>query len=524
MKKIYLFMTALVISMLSLSAQEQVITDENLPEGTRLENYAKEYETYDFMGSKAYLAKKNGAVVEMLETEDALYLKNPISAFLKNTWMKLTKTDNGELIFDQQLIYENKEYNETAYICKLVPVIDEWGGDSFAPDSIDSTIKFVWRNDSLIMQEDCKIGIYYYYTYDDGSSSGYYDGGFETNVKIGKFTDTAVTFDEQETQTYFMDFLPYTYSDTPESKVVNVKIDGNKVYLGNIPGAGANAYVEGELADNNTVTFKSGPYIGINGTSGVYTYFYAIKLVEMEDGAGETIFKEFKDETIVFTYDPETKALKSSGMFAISCGNLTLDVIDGISFIEPSLELFNEVAAIPADPVITFNMSDDFGHYMNVDMPLTDVDGKKLNINKMFFNIFLDNTIIDLADYDSYVGESMVDIPYSISCDAIYGYGASYYIFFNADKTPAFEKMGVQAIYLGGNETKKSSIVYTDGTTVPWDDSAVNGVKGDKVAEKIVYTDLAGRRVVEPQNGIYIKTVKYTDGSCENTKVLVRNK
>ncbi len=50
----------------------------------------------------------------------------------------------------------------------------------------------------------------------------------------------------------------------------------------------------------------------------------------------------------------------------------------------------------------------------------------------------------------------------------------------------------------------------------------------DKITNKenlsVDYYNLQGIRVADPQNGIYIKTVKYTDGSCENTKVLVRNK
>ena len=51
--------------------------------------------------------------------------------------------------------------------------------------------------------------------------------------------------------------------------------------------------------------------------------------------------------------------------------------------------------------------------------------------------------------------------------------------------------------------------------------SAVNEIsENDKVVESTLYYDLTGRMVNNPSSGIYVKVVRYTDGSQRSFKVL----
>jgi hypothetical protein len=44
--------------------------------------------------------------------------------------------------------------------------------------------------------------------------------------------------------------------------------------------------------------------------------------------------------------------------------------------------------------------------------------------------------------------------------------------------------------------------------------------ENDKVVESTLYYDLTGRMVSNPTSGIYVKVVRYTDGSQRSFKVL----
>ncbi len=58
--------------------------------------------------------------------------------------------------------------------------------------------------------------------------------------------------------------------------------------------------------------------------------------------------------------------------------------------------------------------------------------------------------------------------------------------------------------------------IYVEGS------GSVNDIVTNKVVESVNYFDLQGRKVVNPENGLYIKTTKYSDGSVRNSKVTIK--
>ena len=84
--------------------------------------------------------------------------------------------------------------------------------------------------------------------------------------------------------------------------------------------------------------------------------------------------------------------------------------------------------------------------------------------------------------------------------------------------------VGVQEVYKDGDKAYKSNLMsYTvneDGTLTGIDRNIVN--KGEANVKSVSYTDLSGRTISQPQHGIYLKTVKFADGSQKTMKYLKR--
>ena len=77
----------------------------------------------------------------------------------------------------------------------------------------------------------------------------------------------------------------------------------------------------------------------------------------------------------------------------------------------------------------------------------------------------------------------------------------------------------MQEIYKDGDKTYKSNLV-----SYKVDEKGnLTGINNDIIAgstdvKSVSYTDLAGRRISKPAHGIYLKTVKYADGSQKTVK------
>jgi hypothetical protein len=145
-----------------------------------------------------------------------------------------------------------------------------------------------------------------------------------------------------------------------------------------------------------------------------------------------------------------------------------------------------------------------------------DVDGNFIDPAKVYYNLYLDDKplLFKPENYES-LKEETTDIPYAMDDEwNFYVYGDTHRVYFY---TGDFTKMGVQVIYKGGGETRKSNIVYlvVDGIqNVSASDSG--NVKG------ISYFDLSGRKIANPVRGLYFKATVYDNGTTTNEKVLMR--
>ena len=76
--------------------------------------------------------------------------------------------------------------------------------------------------------------------------------------------------------------------------------------------------------------------------------------------------------------------------------------------------------------------------------------------------------------------------------------------------------LGLEAIYID-----KSGKRYRSGITeYLLDETGVNSATESKTVKSVEYTDLSGRRIARPTNGVYVKTTTFSDGTKESKKVV----
>jgi hypothetical protein len=137
--------------------------------------------------------------------------------------------------------------------------------------------------------------------------------------------------------------------------------------------------------------------------------------------------------------------------------------------------------------------------------------------------VFFDGEVetYDPETYD--VEEEITDLPFTYSTTYdIYGSGLSKSLSVYSE---GFETIGVQTIYRPeeGKEIRSNLIEYvveTGDILVNGESTAgVSNIAADKAVKSEVYYDLTGRRVVNPENGLYIKKVTYEDNTVKVSKI-----
>ncbi len=439
------------------------------------------------------------------------------------TTMTLVKGEGDNYVFNTQL-YVNDPDQGSFYLISVKESEGEYVVDTEKP-----TINFAWRNDSLIMEEGAVLGLAAYMPADEaaGTPEMYYVLSNEQGVVINKPQEpiTGIT----GTEDYVL-IWEDAMGNTTKNKV-NVKVDGTDVYVGGLPDTEAGTFVKGELTADNKVIFKDAQPVGKfieEEYSNHYIYFSTLDkgIIKVVDPMwGDTIETEalIAKEQLEFDYNAETGTLTSmAGAFVINKGSkvsfmngAVASAIHNVEYHTPVLERLPDVAAIPADPTY-------LSYGVGFKMPLADVDGNYINPDKLYYNIYLDDQLIDINDYTDQLSESTINIPYTLKIDVVYqssDYPESHY--FVLPDSVTYDKIGVQMIYMGGGVESRSNIVYSDGSVVV---SAVDVVKGNKEVVSVIYVDMAGRIYKNPANGFYIKTVKYSDGSIETSKVVLNER
>ncbi|MDO4161080.1 MAG: hypothetical protein Q4D41_11540 [Prevotellaceae bacterium] len=498
-------------------ATETLITEQ--PEGTLYKNMNYNsysyyvYWGYVFYGSVEFYARN---IVEA--ADGSVYLENPFSSLLTNSWLKGEKGEGDTIVVKlPQLIYEEDYYGEHySYYASKLNYDSEQGW--YYQDTDDNELKFIWRNDSLVLATDAMLGL----VNTDGEWTGY--GEEDICVTTIPFTANTLPDDVSLNDYVIKSFSSDDADATYTGSIIKAGAKGSDFYISGVASDYiSDAVIKGTISGSN-ITIDPIQYLGVDTVDMLHAFSVSADITDVyyEDYDYWYETAAISSDPIVFTYDDATGAYKSEKDWLINVGYTSVSALD--YYRNPEFLPFIEVAATPADPTISsYNLLDEsygYGYaYMYFDVYTTDVDGNFINPNKTFFNIWIDDELYTFyPDEYVYFTEELTDVPvnYTDGWD-LYVSGTTHTLYL---WTTGFEKIGVQTIYKGGDETRKSNIVYYNVETgdITTGIKSVEGTNGD--VKSVKYIDLSGRMVSNPDKGIYIKSITYSDGTTKNVKVI----
>ena len=174
------------------------------------------------------------------------------------------------------------------------------------------------------------------------------------------------------------------------------------------------------------------------------------------------------------------------------------------TFTNVVLTRFNEVAATPEDPTVDLIEFNEWSHFISCSIPTVDVNGETLNPGKLFYTVWIENNGQQTPYTFSspmYYGfdEPTTEVPYNTNYNS---WDGSHNIYFNddADVCDAWAKVGIQTIYYGGGECKKSAIAWIANPLA----TGITTIQNDANAGKAVIFNLGGQRLSVPQKGLNI--------------------
>jgi len=496
-------------------AEEEPIMD--VPDGVLHDNmYASSF-AYGLGWGDIYIQNVDGGIGKVVEGADGnLYIYNPISQgyiwFSILPWIKAEPAGDGKYVVKLPQLYIIDVGDPYYAYCmhydeeEGMPVVEEEG-----------EIEFTWENGVLTQLGDKFIGLC------DATADWFYMA--DQHIVYAPQTDEPITLTEDDMyiQSYTMTYLsdPTDLTKTKET-VVSVAIDGQDIYMGNLNNNNPEAFIKGTLVDGKA-TFPTRQYLGVDPYYNGHIYVLTGDAYVDAETYGSPVFNYNLNDEIVFNVDEDARHIVAEWPAAMitNVGPSTLSILS--DYVAPGLVAFDEVPAVPADPIftvedITVNITTGFT-VLHFTIPTVDVDGNKLNENKLYYNILLDDKVFTF-DPETYIGLSsaMTDVPYkfedNINFDIYMSGNGRHTVYLY---TTDYDKVGVQSIYTAGDEVNRSEVVYVDNPSHTGINEMVSGAQ----VVNTRYYDLTGRELPSaPATGLYLQRATYSDGSTRVIKVV----
>lgn len=242
---------------------------------------------------------------------------------------------------------------------------------------------------------------------------------------------------------------------------INVGFDGNDVYV-----QGMNMYLPGSwvkgIRNGNQLTFAANQYYGElsdnEGTS--YDTYFAGCDISWFDGVSG-----LQPIDVTFTINETGTKWTTNTVLVV---NSQTDGIAGFDYLKDVVIAKSiEGAATPKAPSIfqflPFDQEEGYGG-VSLTFPPVDIDGNPLQTDKLSYILYKDveheETTITIPAWDEETQDyvNMTEIPYNFTDDwniQAHGYAAYFY-----EPSSSWNRIGVKAIYRGGNEERESEISW----------------------------------------------------------------
>lgn len=300
-----------------------------------------------------------------------------------------------------------------------------------------------------------------------------------------------------------------------DGRMVNIGFDGNDIWLLGLAG---DAWVKGTV-EGNVIKFPSEQFLGVNSQERLLYFYAANEEKRIDEYYGFEYTALVPVDYATFDYDKEQNIMRCQNSIVINTGTTSLNFYNALYSLPVIRIPSDNPSLVPANPIIElyneFNPDWGMGSLYFLISKLN-ADNEFIDTNNLYYRVYVDDDLF-YFEPDEYadVEEPMCDVPfYFTNGSSISYYGANSH-FFNFYFEGA-DRIGIQVIYKDGNDEYLSDIVYTDGETVN-----VEGIESENsVPVRTEYYDLYGRRINQPEKGVYIRSVILSNGKRISTKTV----
>lgn len=532
------------------TGRETIVEDQ--PEG-KLTLYSRDCRGFREFNGTVEQVIDEGSVVKMVEQEDGtVWLHNVISQYPVPGWIKAEKEDDMLVIRGPQLVYEEYDYDldDGSYLKYFVSPVEmqyytnedgiqmihyepsEDGIFTFKIDG-DRLVEYYMpddnvQNGSLILGLVNYNKLYHYFF------TGYGDNYIVMNLPEKAITEIPETAEVHEKWAMKYDYYDFaTWNYVPTANFVDVAVDGNDYYIKGIYPSIPDVWVKGTL-EGKTITFPNFQMIGPNEEYNYFVYLCGGQLMESDyyegvmdavidtDGFALTLESDgnlYAETNIIFATSPRTD-------------------LDNANF----LDYFEAVEIMPQDPNAFTDPEGPYEMYIgsfdgeaNIEFGLSamDVDGNILDENNLYFSVYVNNEIFTFTQ-ESYKEELMAlgikgsttELPYNIGNNGMSFYQSLTWhtVYIVGIALADIKDVGIQTIYypegkdVNPDNVLRSKIYFVEKEDDP---NSIESIDASNIL-KVEFFDMQGRKVVNPEKGIYVKTVTLTDGSVKTSKVALK--
>lgn len=562
MRKFYNLMMALLLTATGLSAtaatpkpnklspptgRETIVEDQ--PEGklTLLSRTCRGFQ--EFMGTTEQVIEE-GSIVKMVEQADGtVWLGNIISRYPVPGWVKAEKEDDLLIIKGPQLVYQefDLEGGSNQWINTYVSAVEiqhYTNADGvemihYEPTA-DGIFTFRIDGDRIIeYYEDPEderyngsliLGLVNYNKVHNYFFTGYGDNYIMMDVPQEKPAVVPATAEIHEKWAMQYDYYDFsTYESMKSAKFVDVAIDGDDYYIRGIYPSIPDAWVKGTL-QGNSIIFPNFQMIGPNLEYNYFVYLCGGQMLVSDEGWHEAVIDP---EGFALTLEKDgTLTAETNIIFATSPNtdpddaNL-IDYFGAVEIHPQDPDSFS--APVAPDDMYVGGMDGDIA--LEFGIAALDVDGNILNEDDYYFSIYVNDELFTFSQEwypelkDLGIDGSTTELPYNIG-----NYGRAFYqernwhtVYIFGMPTEEIKTIGLQSIYYPEGKAVNPDN-YIAGKIYFVDVKGSNSIDSieDGEAVRIEYFDMQGRKVMSPSNGIYIKTVTYSDGSVKTSKVALK--
>ncbi len=493
------------------------------PEG-KVTQLSRSGEAYYSTWSGYKMGSFTGLASEIVECENGdFYLKNPISLLTTNLYIKGRKEGN-KLVFDLPQVAYLEPYYGNIYPYKLTNMVYCEADKDFYP--VDSEIAKqlnLPEVENTFVIDILEDGSYNYSAPDGGNVfAGLVDVESDKWSGYGEIESTWETMDVEKvtvpTDLKIAETIVTNKSTEPH--YANIGFNGNDVYVQGLFSAMPKAWMKG-TRNGDAITFASSQYLGVEPVNNAHVFFVAATYNTSKDPQSEKDITEIKyAEDITFSYDKDNDCYKAlDGQTATLSG-----YADRVAYLEYLRE--PEMMMIPADmsynpakpEILLYDYSAEWGDLkLNFKLPAQNKQGIPLDKRNIYFSFFVDGEVFTFTpeEYSSFK-EPQSLFPYDI--------------FVNDLMLLPGENMYEAWFYFGEKPIGIQSYYYKDGKKIGESEIAVaqsSGIEdvtadGNKTVHATEYYTVTGQRIDKPSTGIFIKVIRYNDGSIKTSKTTVK--